>query len=76
MFDQTPIKASVEINKFIRHTVTNLEGALEKQDDKLTLAVLTNLADTIESYIEAWYLSVLCDKIDEREENDVIHYSP
>ena len=76
MFDQTPIKASVEINKFIRHTVINLEGALEKQDDKLTLAVLTNLADTIESYIEPLYLSVLCDKIDEREENDVIHYSP
>ena len=52
MFDQTPIKASVEINKFIRHTITNLEGALEHQDDKLTLAVLYNLADTIESYIE------------------------
>lgn len=63
MFDQTPIKASVEINKFIRHTITNLEGALEKQDDKLTLAVLTNLAYTIESYIEPLELSVLCDTI-------------
>ena len=63
MFDQTPIKASVEINKFIRHTVTNLEGALEKQDDRLTLAVLTNLAYTIESYIEPLELSVLCDTI-------------
>jgi len=61
MFDQTPIKASVEINKFIRHTITNLEGALEHQDDKLTLAVLYNLADTIESYIEPLELSVLCD---------------
>ncbi len=63
MFDQTPIKASVEINKFIRHTIVNLEAALEKQDDKLTLAVLTNLAYTIESYIEPLELSVLCDTI-------------
>jgi hypothetical protein len=63
MFDQTPIKASVEINKFIRHAITNLEGALEKQDDRLTLAVLTNLAYTIESYIEPLELSVLCDTI-------------
>jgi hypothetical protein len=52
-----------EINKFIRHTITNLEGALDHQDDKLTLAVLTNLADTIESYIEPLELSVLCDTI-------------
>jgi hypothetical protein len=64
MFDQTPIKASVEINKFIRHTITNLEGALEHQDDKLTLAVLTNLAYTIESYIEPLELSVLSGKIE------------
>jgi hypothetical protein len=63
MFDQTPIKASVEINKFIRHTITNLEGALEHQDDKLTLAVLTNLADTIESYIEPLELSVFSDTL-------------
>ena len=63
MFDQAPIKATAEINKFIRHTITNLEGALEHQDDKLTLAVLYNLADTIESYIEPLELSVLCDKI-------------
>ena len=53
-----------EINKFIRHTITNLEGALEHQDDKLTLAVLTNLADTIESYIEPLELSVLSGKIE------------
>jgi hypothetical protein len=52
-----------EINKFIRHTITNLEGALDHQDDKLTLAVLTNLSDTIESYIEPLELSVLCDTI-------------
>ena len=64
MFDQTPIKASVEINKFIRHTIVNLEAALEKQDDKLTLAVLTNLAYTIESYIEPLELSVLSGKIE------------
>ena len=64
MFDQTPIKASVEINKFIRHTITNLEGALEKQDDELTLAVLTNLSDTIDSYLEPLYLSVLSGKIE------------
>jgi hypothetical protein len=63
MFDQTPIKATAEINKFIRHTIVNLEAALEKQDDKLTLAVLTNLAYTIESYIEPLELSVLCDTI-------------
>ena len=63
MFDQTPIKASVEINKFIRHTITNLEGALEKQDDRLTLAVLTNLADTIDSYLEPLEMSVLYDTI-------------
>jgi hypothetical protein len=52
-----------EINKFIRHTITNLQGALDHQDDKLTLAVLTNLSDTIESYIEPLELSVLCDTI-------------
>jgi hypothetical protein len=52
-----------EINKFIRHTITNLEGALDHQDDKLTLAILTNLADTIESYIEPLELSVLSDTI-------------
>jgi hypothetical protein len=52
-----------EINKFIRHTITNLEGALEHQDAKLTLAVLTNLSDTIESYIEPLELSVLSDTL-------------
>lgn len=49
-----------EINKFIRHTITNLEATLEKQDERLTLAVLTNLSDTLESYIEPLELSVLC----------------
>ena len=35
-----------------------------KDDDMLTLAVLTNLADTIESYIEPLELSVLSGKIE------------
>jgi hypothetical protein len=48
-----------EIKRFIKHTIVNLEGALMKDDDMLTLAVLTNLADTIESYIEPLELSVL-----------------
>jgi hypothetical protein len=52
-----------EINKFIRHTIENLEGALEKQDDKLTWAVLTNLADVIDSYIEVLELSDHYDRI-------------
>jgi len=64
MFDQTPIKASVDINKFIKHTMVNLEGALMKDDDELTLAVLTNLSDTIDSYLEPLYLSVLSGKIE------------
>ena len=48
-----------EIKRFIKHTIVNLEGALMKDDDMLTLAILTNLADTIESYIEPLELSVL-----------------
>lgn len=51
------------INKFIRHTITNLEGALEHQDSKLTWAVLTNLADTIDSYIEALEMSDIYDTL-------------
>ena len=51
------------INKFIKHTIVNLEGALMKDNDELTLAVLTNLADTIESYIEPLELSVLSDTL-------------
>jgi hypothetical protein len=58
-----------EINNFIRHTITNLEGALEKQDDKLTWAVLTNLADILDSYIEPLELSVLCATIGGQEKN-------
>jgi glutathionylspermidine synthase len=53
-----------EINKFIKHTIVNLEGALMKDNDELTLAVLTNLADTIDSYLEPLYLSVLSGKIE------------
>jgi hypothetical protein len=58
-----------EINKFIRHTIVNLEGALEKQDNKLTLAVLTNLSDTIDSYIEPLELSYLFDTMASQETN-------
>ena len=53
-----------DINKFIKHTIVNLEGALMKDDDELTLAVLTNLSDTIDSYLEPLYLSVLSAKIE------------
>jgi hypothetical protein len=42
-----------EINKFIIHTIENLQGALEKQEEQLTLAVLVNLEGVIDSYIEA-----------------------
>jgi hypothetical protein len=42
-----------EINKFIKHTIVNLEGALMKDEDQLTLAVLVNLEGVIDSYIEA-----------------------
>jgi hypothetical protein len=40
-----------DINKFIKHTVVNLEGALMKDDDQLTLAVLVNLESVIDTYI-------------------------
>jgi hypothetical protein len=41
------------INRFIKHTIVNLEGALEKDDPKLTWAVLKNLSDVVDSYVEA-----------------------
>jgi hypothetical protein len=41
------------INRFIKHTVLNLERALELDDDELTLAVLVNLSSVIHSYVEA-----------------------
>lgn len=41
------------INSFIKHSIVNLQGALDKDDDQLTKAVLINLSDTIDSYIEA-----------------------
>jgi hypothetical protein len=41
------------VNRFIRHTVHNLERALELDDNELTLAVLVNLSSVIESYVEA-----------------------
>jgi hypothetical protein len=42
-----------EINSFIKHTIVNLQGALEKQEEQLTLAVLVNLEGVIDTYIEA-----------------------
>jgi hypothetical protein len=44
------------INRFIKHTIVNLQGALDKGDDDLTLAVLINLSCVIESYVEAMQL--------------------
>jgi|LakMenEpi12Oct12_1017442.scaffolds.fasta_scaffold10835_2 hypothetical protein len=41
------------INRFIKHTIANLEGALEKDEPQLTWAVLKNLSSVIESYVEA-----------------------
>ena len=41
------------VNRFIKHTVANLEAALEKDEEQLTLAVLVNLEGVIDSYIEA-----------------------
>jgi hypothetical protein len=42
-----------DINKFIKHTIVNLEGALMQDEDQLTLAVLVNLEGVIDTYIEA-----------------------
>jgi len=44
------------VNRFIKHTVLNLERALELDDDELTLSVLVNLSSVIESYVEAMQL--------------------
>ena len=44
------------VNRFIKHTIVNLQGALDKDDDVLTLAVLINLSSVIESYVEAMQL--------------------
>ena len=41
------------INRFIKHTVLNLERALEVDEPQLTWAVLKNLSSVIESYVEA-----------------------
>jgi hypothetical protein len=41
------------INRFIIHTIANLEGVLQKDEPQLTWAVLKNLSDVIESYVEA-----------------------
>ena len=44
------------INRFIKHTVLNLERALELDDPQITWAVLKNLSSVIESYVEAMQL--------------------
>jgi hypothetical protein len=41
------------INRFIKHTIANLEGVLEKDEPQITWAVLKNLSSVIESYVEA-----------------------
>ena len=41
------------VNRFIKHTVLNLEQALELDDPQITWAVLKNLSSVIESYVEA-----------------------
>jgi hypothetical protein len=41
------------VNRFIKHTVLNLERALELDDPQLTWAVLKNLSSVVESYVEA-----------------------
>ena len=53
-----------DINRFIKHTIANLEAALEKQEEQLTLAVLVNLEGVIDSYIMA-----LEDSLDNPPEN-------
>ena len=44
------------VNRFIKHTVLNLERALELDDPQITWAVLKNLSSVIESYVEAMQL--------------------
>lgn len=41
------------INRFIKHTIVNLQGALDKDEPQITWAVLKNLSSVIESYVEA-----------------------
>jgi hypothetical protein len=41
------------VNRFIKHTIVNLEKALELDDAKIKWAVLKNLSDVVESYVEA-----------------------
>ena len=42
-----------DVNRFIKHTVLNLERALELDEPQLTWAVLKNLSSVVESYVEA-----------------------
>jgi hypothetical protein len=41
------------VNRFIKHAIVNLEKALELDDPKIKWAVLKNLSDVVESYVEA-----------------------
>jgi hypothetical protein len=41
------------INRFIKHTIVNLQGALDKDEPQITWAVLKNLSSVLESYVEA-----------------------
>lgn len=45
------------VEDFFVHAIENMQGALEKQDSKLAQAVLINLSDVIDSYIEALEMS-------------------
>lgn len=58
-----------DINRFIKHTIVNLERALMKDDDKVTWAVLTNLSEVLDTYIEPLELSVLCATLGNQEKN-------
>jgi hypothetical protein len=45
---------SEEVEAFIKHTIVNLEGALKHKDEQLTRAVLINLSDVLDSYIQSY----------------------
>lgn len=57
------------VNKFIKDTIVNLEGALIKDDDQLTISVLTNLANTVESYVEHLLFLDFYDKVEDTLDN-------
>lgn len=57
------------VEKFIKHTIVNLEGALMKDDDQLTISILTNLANTVESYVEHLLFLDLYDEVEDTLDN-------